>query len=253
MTVWIDRPIWPRHGTVFAHLVSDAAYDELHAVARAAGLDPRGFDGDHYDVPAHRYAACVVAGARVTDGADLVRRHNASGLRLRKRKGDKGVARIRGLTFPSGDVVDADLVLSPRPFDERQVGMAMCFVQDGAGDFAVVWAPRRRQWGAPGGWREEGETAAEGAVREIREECGLEVDPLTLRPVGWERFTPITVQQRMGDRQVLQLYAATVAERRPALRPETLDQPAPQWVDLAGFRGLCGGEFWWPVAERLFG
>ena len=36
MTVLIDPPAWPAHGTVFSHLVSDASLEELHAFARAA-------------------------------------------------------------------------------------------------------------------------------------------------------------------------------------------------------------------------
>ncbi len=256
MTVWIDRPIWPNHGTVFAHLVSDTAYEELHELARAAGLHPRSFDGDHYDVPQQRYAAVLAAGARVTDGADLVRRLNASGLRLRKRKGDRGIARVRGLRFASGDVVDADLVLADRPLDEALVGMAMCFVRDAGGDFAVVWSPRRREWGSPGGWREADETPVANAVREVHEECGLIVDPAALRPVGYERFTPLSgrasevMPWRPGPRNHLQLFEARLTERRPALRPESPEVPAPRWVDVPAFRRLCGELFWWPLAER---
>ena len=51
MTVLVDSPMWPRHGTVWAHLVSDSSYDELHAFAERAGLPPRSFDRDHYDIP----------------------------------------------------------------------------------------------------------------------------------------------------------------------------------------------------------
>ena len=47
MTVLIDPPAWPAHGTVFSHLVSDASLEELHAFARAAGLSERAFDRDH--------------------------------------------------------------------------------------------------------------------------------------------------------------------------------------------------------------
>ena len=44
MTVWIDQPIWPAPGRLFAHLASDTSYEELPAVARAAQLHPRAFD-----------------------------------------------------------------------------------------------------------------------------------------------------------------------------------------------------------------
>ena len=82
MTVLIDPPAWPAHGTVFSHLVSDASLEELHAFARAAGLSERAFDRDHYDVPAHRRAELVARGAVPVTGRELVRRLAASGLRV---------------------------------------------------------------------------------------------------------------------------------------------------------------------------
>lgn len=82
MTVYIDPPRWPAHGTRFSHLVSDTSYDELHAVARRAGLPRRAFDLDHYDVPESRYADAIAAGARAVSGRELVRRLHASGLRV---------------------------------------------------------------------------------------------------------------------------------------------------------------------------
>ena len=77
----VDTPIWPRHGTLWAHLVSDASYDELHAFATRAGLPPRSFDRDHYDVPLERHADLVVLGAEHVSGRELVLRLLASGLR----------------------------------------------------------------------------------------------------------------------------------------------------------------------------
>lgn len=82
MTVLIDPPSWPAHGTVFAHLVSDSSLEELHAFARAADLPERAFDRDHYDVPAHRCEELVARGAVPVSGRELVRRLVASGLRV---------------------------------------------------------------------------------------------------------------------------------------------------------------------------
>ncbi len=89
MTVLIDRPAWPAHDTVWAHLVSDTSLDELHAFATANGISRRGFDCDHYDVPAHSYDALVAAGALPVSNRELVTRLRASGLRVsaRERKG----------------------------------------------------------------------------------------------------------------------------------------------------------------------
>ncbi|MTD14326.1 DUF4031 domain-containing protein [Nakamurella sp. YIM 132087] len=85
MTVLIDPPRWPAHGRLWAHLVSDASYDELHAFAAAAGIPERGFDHDHYDVPADRYDALVAAGAVAVDSRELLRRITHAGLRRPKR------------------------------------------------------------------------------------------------------------------------------------------------------------------------
>ncbi|MCX7522237.1 DUF4031 domain-containing protein [Microbacterium sp. STN6] len=85
MTVLIDSPAWPAHGTFFSHLVSDHSLDELHAFAEANGVPPRAFDLDHYDVPAARYDSLVVAGALPVTGRELVVRLRASGLRVRGR------------------------------------------------------------------------------------------------------------------------------------------------------------------------
>jgi hypothetical protein len=86
MSVLLDRPAWPAHDTLWAHLVSDASLEELHAFARAAGLPERSFDRDHYDVPAARYEDLIARGAVPVSNRDLVRRLQASGLRVTQRE-----------------------------------------------------------------------------------------------------------------------------------------------------------------------
>jgi Protein of unknown function (DUF4031) len=77
--------MWPAYGRMWAHLVRDASLEELHAFAAANGVPARGFDRDHYDVPADRIDDLVAAGAvRVTAG-ELTRRLIASGLRVKGR------------------------------------------------------------------------------------------------------------------------------------------------------------------------
>ena len=85
VTVLVDPPLWPRHGTLCGHLVSDSSYEELHDFAARAGIPRRAFDRDHYDVPVERWDELVAMGAEPVSTRDLVRRLRASGLRVRAR------------------------------------------------------------------------------------------------------------------------------------------------------------------------
>ena len=85
MTVLIDQPILPAHNTLWAHIVSDTSLEELHAFAEAAGIPRRGFDLDHYDVPAHKWHELVALGAQPVGVREFVQRLEASGLRVAQR------------------------------------------------------------------------------------------------------------------------------------------------------------------------
>ena len=82
MTVFMDPPLWPRHDRVWGHLVSDSSLEELHELARSAGIPARGFDFDHYDVPAELYPELERLGAQLVGTRELVRLLRASGLRV---------------------------------------------------------------------------------------------------------------------------------------------------------------------------
>jgi hypothetical protein len=84
MAVLIDEPMWPAHGTLWAHLVSDTSYEELHAFAAAAGIPERGFDNDHYDVPQRKWDDLVAMGAEPVTPRELLRRLQKAGLRIRQ-------------------------------------------------------------------------------------------------------------------------------------------------------------------------
>ena len=86
MALLIDPPLWPAHGRLWSHLVSDSSYAELHAFAEQLGVPPRAFERDHYDVPAERYEELVAAGAEPVSPRELVRRLAASGLRVAPRE-----------------------------------------------------------------------------------------------------------------------------------------------------------------------
>src|SRR3954452_18228823 len=84
MAILIDPPAWPAHGRLWAHLISDLSYDDLHAFAAAHGLPRRGFERDHYDVPDDAYPSLVAAGAQEASTRELLVRLDGAGLRRRK-------------------------------------------------------------------------------------------------------------------------------------------------------------------------
>ena len=63
MTILVDPAIWPWRDRVWAHLVSDESYDELHAFAERLGIPRRAFQGDHYDVPEDYRERAIELGA----------------------------------------------------------------------------------------------------------------------------------------------------------------------------------------------
>ncbi|MFF8310809.1 DUF4031 domain-containing protein [Streptomyces lydicus] len=86
MAIYIDRPIWPGHGRMWSHLVSDESFDELHAFAARIGVPRRAFERDHYDLPEERYADAVRAGAVEVGSKELLRRLTDAGLRRPKHR-----------------------------------------------------------------------------------------------------------------------------------------------------------------------
>ncbi|MEU6022259.1 DUF4031 domain-containing protein [Micromonospora sp. NPDC047134] len=82
--IYLDRPAWPARGRLWSHLISDLSLAELHAFAEALGAPRRGFDRDHYDIPAERFDMAVWLGAQVRPSRDLVRLLYAANLRRPK-------------------------------------------------------------------------------------------------------------------------------------------------------------------------
>ena len=76
-------------------------------------------------------------------------------------------------------------------------------------------------WGLPGGGVDEGETPAEGAAREAREEMGAKVDPASFRPFH-KAITPTGMAFHTFARPV-------GAEFKPKLNAEHTDH---KWADL---------------------
>lgn len=254
MALLIDPPIWPAHGRGWSHLVSDTSIDELHAFARRLSIEPRAFEGDHYDIPEELYAAVVAAGAHEVASRELLRALQRSGLRMQKRKGETGIERVVGVTFVDGTSADVDLIASPKLAPDARVFASMVFLRDAEGSFAVVHSRRRSQWGSPGGWREGAESVPATGVREVREETGLVVDERDLVPCGYERFARHAEGGlwRKG-RDLLQCFRATVPTVRPAMVGELDDTTDRRWVSAQEYAALCGDQFWWPLAQATLG
>ena len=81
MTVLVDAAIWPFEGRRWAHLVSDASFEELHEFAERLGIPRRAFQGDHYDGPTEYRERAIDLGAQPVASRVLVRRLRAAGLR----------------------------------------------------------------------------------------------------------------------------------------------------------------------------
>lgn len=89
MTIYVDRAVWPGRGRaagrLWAHLVSDVSYVELHVFAELLGVPRRGFERDHYDIPESLVPVAIWLGAVPVPAREIVARLHASGLRRPKR------------------------------------------------------------------------------------------------------------------------------------------------------------------------
>ena len=130
MTVLVDTPRWHWRGQTWAHLVSDASYDELHEFARRLGKRRLGFQGDHYDVDEVDHGRAVALGAQAVGSRELVRRLRDAGLRDRNNK-----PRWERLgQWPTGTAVDG-VTAAMAPFGSA--GARLAAVALAAGPAAV--------------------------------------------------------------------------------------------------------------------
>jgi 8-oxo-dGTP pyrophosphatase MutT (NUDIX family) len=97
--------------------------------------------------------------------------------------------------------------------------------------------PGRRYWFTVGGGLDPGETAAEGAVRELREETGLEVSPAELGDPVWHEVTDFPYDGRWY-RQHQDFFAVRVESWD--VRVDGFDHEERRSID--GYR-------WWSVDD----
>ncbi len=86
VAILVDPATWPYRERLWAHLVSDSSYDELHAFAEQLGIPRRGFQGDHYDVPEELRVRAIELGALPVPAKELLGRLIGAGLRRRQRR-----------------------------------------------------------------------------------------------------------------------------------------------------------------------
>ena len=72
VAILVDAPVWPYRDRLWAHLVSDLSFAELHDFAGRLGLPERAFHRDHYDLPAERHAEAVELGASPVSGREIL-------------------------------------------------------------------------------------------------------------------------------------------------------------------------------------
>lgn len=114
--ILIDPPAWPAHGRLWSHLSSDTSLAELHRFAADNGIPARGFETDHYDVPADRYDDLVAAGARPMASRDLLAAMVAAGIRRPRRKGEAVIAsRFTRDYLPGAGPCRVDVITSAHP------------------------------------------------------------------------------------------------------------------------------------------
>lgn len=240
MTVLIDPPAWPAHGRLWSHLVSDASLAELHAFARRAGVPERGFDGDHYDVPAERYDALVAAGAVPVPARELLRRLVASGLRVPHLRGERVLKTgVDHEWLALAGPHRLDVVASPRWTPAEATAAAAAVVVDGAG--RLLLAP---SGDLPATDVTPGGDVARELARAVAEQTGVVLETHRLVPAGYERLRlggePPSGWTLPAPWSYRALLGADVAVGRPG-----------RWLGVEEARTRVGHRRWWPVAERV--
>jgi muramoyltetrapeptide carboxypeptidase len=126
--ILIDPPLWPAHGRLWSHLVSDSSLAELHEFAERHGLPRRGFERDHYDAPEELYESLRAAGATPVTSRELVRRLQSSGLRRRKSgamgRRVPGRQLLRPAPLRRGDLVAVPAMAGVVPRERLEEGRA---------------------------------------------------------------------------------------------------------------------------------
>lgn len=123
----------------------------------------------------------------------------------------------------------------PRAYPQRPfLAVSAAILRDGK--ILVVRrarTPALHLYTLPGGVVEAGETLAEAAAREVREETALEIEPVAL--AGHREVIVRDAEGRVERHFVILCYAARWLSGEPALNEEIDDA---RWVDPAELSGM---------------
>jgi ADP-ribose pyrophosphatase YjhB (NUDIX family) len=103
-------------------------------------------------------------------------------------------------------------------------------------------APRKGDWGLPGGMQDVGETIFETAVREAREETGLDVTPLGI-VTALDNIT----RDAKGKVEFHYTVVDVAAESAEGEAVAQSDADEVRWATLAEVEQICG----WPEVARV--
>ncbi len=108
---------------------------------------------------------------------------------------------------------------------------AMCFIERDDGALLLVRHSYRERWGVPGGLLQRGERARDGAMREVSEEVGIEIEllgePAVVIDAEPQRVDVIFRARPVGSDDVLD-----------AVRPRSPEIVAAQWFAADGLPEL---------------
>ena len=83
MAILIDDAVWPWRDWLWCHMVSDTSVTELKSFAASLGIPDKGFQGDHFDVPAHMRDVAIERGAIPVTTRQILAALYAAGIRTR--------------------------------------------------------------------------------------------------------------------------------------------------------------------------
>lgn len=103
-------------------------------------------------------------------------------------------------------------------------------------------APRKGEWGLPGGMQQLGETIMQTAVREVREETGLDITPLGII-TALDAMT-YDIKNKIEYHYTIIEIVADAGEGEPQAQDDASDV---RWANLGDVDDLCA----WPEVGRV--